>query len=77
MSRQGKKHVQDEQAGVSERSSPPGRGSPVRFPAPEKIAVRAFELWQRRGSPLGSPEVDWFEAERELRRPPGAVFLGR
>jgi Protein of unknown function (DUF2934) len=32
----------------------------------ESIAVRAYELWQERGCPDGSPEVDWFAAEEEL-----------
>jgi Protein of unknown function (DUF2934) len=31
------------------------------------VAKRAYELWQARGCPYGSPEVDWFRAERELR----------
>jgi hypothetical protein len=26
----------------------------------------AYELWERRGHPLGSPEVDWFAAETSL-----------
>jgi len=26
----------------------------------------AYELWERRGHPLGSPEADWFAAERRL-----------
>lgn len=26
----------------------------------------AYELWQRRGCPLGSPEIDWFAAEDSL-----------
>jgi hypothetical protein len=26
----------------------------------------AYENWERRGRPLGSPEVDWFAAERTL-----------
>ena len=30
------------------------------------IAVRAYELWQDRGAPIGSPEVDWFRAQEEL-----------
>lgn len=34
---------------------------------PEEIAVRSYELWQERGYPLGSPEIDWFRAEEELR----------
>jgi hypothetical protein len=32
----------------------------------EEVASRAFELWKERGSPLGSPEVDWKEAEQDL-----------
>jgi hypothetical protein len=30
------------------------------------IAVRAYELWLQRGCPIGSPEVDWYQAEREI-----------
>ena len=26
----------------------------------------AYAFWERRGRPLGSPEVDWFAAERAL-----------
>jgi hypothetical protein len=33
-----------------------------------KIAVLAFQFWQERGSPHGSPEEDWFRAEREIDR---------
>ena len=32
----------------------------------EQIALRAYGLWQERGSPLGSPEEDWFPAEQEI-----------
>ena len=31
------------------------------------IASIAYELWERRGCPSGSPEIDWFEAVKELR----------
>lgn len=31
------------------------------------VAARAYELWQERGCPIGSPEVDWFQAEDELK----------
>jgi LmbE family N-acetylglucosaminyl deacetylase len=27
----------------------------------------AYQLWQERGSPLGSPEQDWLRAEEQLR----------
>jgi hypothetical protein len=30
------------------------------------ISVLAYQLWQRRGCPEGSPETDWLQAEREL-----------
>ena len=33
----------------------------------EKIALRAYSLWEKRGSPIGSPDEDWFRAEQELR----------
>lgn len=33
----------------------------------EAIAARAYELWQLRGCPIGSAEIDWLEAEQELQ----------
>jgi hypothetical protein len=32
-----------------------------------EIARRAYECWNERGCPEGSPEEDWHRAERELR----------
>jgi hypothetical protein len=32
----------------------------------EEIELRAYHSWEARGRPFGSPEVDWFDAEREL-----------
>lgn len=32
----------------------------------EQVALLAYQLWQQRGSPVGSPEVDWLEAEQQL-----------
>jgi len=29
-------------------------------------ASYAYQLWQERGSPMGSPEVDWFAAEKAI-----------
>ena len=34
----------------------------------ENLAKLAYGLWQERGCPHGSPEVDWLEAERRLRQ---------
>ena len=33
----------------------------------EKIAMRAFEKWCKRGRPHGTDKQDWLEAEAELR----------
>ena len=33
----------------------------------QEIATLAYEFWQTRGCPDGSPEEDWFRAERELQ----------
>ena len=30
------------------------------------IAALAYQLWQDRGSPIGSPEEDWYNAEQQL-----------
>jgi hypothetical protein len=32
----------------------------------EFVARLAYQHWEGRGMPLGSPEVDWFAAERAL-----------
>ena len=32
----------------------------------EFVAKLAHKLWEERGRPLGSPEVDWFAAERAV-----------
>ena len=51
--------------------APPPRG-PSTVPVPggdaAKIAGRADKLWQARGRPLGSPEIDWLRAEEELAK---------
>jgi hypothetical protein len=36
------------------------------LPEQELIASRAYALWQARGCPDGSPDVDWLQAEQEL-----------
>jgi hypothetical protein len=33
----------------------------------QAIRRRAHELWLRRGCPTGTPDLDWQQAERELR----------
>lgn len=36
-------------------------------PDQEEITALAHQFWLERGCPEGSPEVDWFRAEEELR----------
>jgi hypothetical protein len=33
----------------------------------DKIAMRAYEKWCKRGRPHGTDKQDWLEAEAELR----------
>ena len=45
-----------------------------REPSPEEIERLAYELWEARGSPCGSSELDWLKAEQILRdRKPSEV----
>ena len=37
-------------------------------PEHQRIAQLAYDLWQKRGCPIGSPDEDWFRVENELRR---------
>ncbi len=40
----------------------------VASPTHDQIAALAYEYWQLRGCPIGSPEEDWRRAEQELAR---------
>jgi hypothetical protein len=33
----------------------------------DEIAAQAYQNWCERGCPEGSPEIDWYEAERQVR----------
>ena len=37
-------------------------------PTHDEIARRAHQLWEERGRPDGSSDVDWYRAEHELRQ---------
>lgn len=39
----------------------------------EKIARRAYEMWQNAGCPDGAHDEHWFDAERELARSENAA----
>jgi hypothetical protein len=50
--------------------SPSGSSVPTDAEEPigsQEIAALAYQYWQARGCPDGSPEEDWFRAERELQ----------
>lgn len=36
-------------------------------PTQEEIAALAHSLWEARGCPSGTPDEDWFNAERTLK----------
>jgi hypothetical protein len=38
------------------------------------MARLAYELWEARGRPIGSPEVDWFHAQALLSVQADPVF---
>jgi hypothetical protein len=33
----------------------------------ELVQKLAYQNWEKRGRPLGSPEIDWFVAEKYMR----------
>jgi DUF2934 family protein len=37
----------------------------------KRLALLAYHLWELRGRPIGSPDVDWFAAIRLLGESPG------
>lgn len=47
---------------IDQNSHPPA--TPV---SDADIAALAYQLWQDRGCPEGSPDEDWYEAERKLQ----------
>ncbi len=47
------------------RTGDPARGRLV--PSRERIARRAYQIWQSRGCPCGTDAQDWLQAEEELK----------
>jgi hypothetical protein len=33
----------------------------------ELVQKLAYQHWEKRGRPIGSPEIDWFAAEKAMR----------
>jgi hypothetical protein len=54
------------------------QGSPVNSLNSEamraEVQALAYRLWTKRGCPIGSPEVDWFEAEEQVLKPRTAAI---
>jgi hypothetical protein len=48
------------------KSAPPKAATHTPAVPRERIAMRAYEKWLKRGCTDGHAEQDWFEAEREL-----------
>jgi hypothetical protein len=66
----GKEHARQEFERAREEHQTPheaGAGHGIPSFGHEDIARLAHRLWEARGCPEGSPEVDWFEAVKELR----------
>lgn len=37
-------------------------------PSHQAIEILAYQYWEQRGAPFGTPEIDWFRAEDDLRQ---------
>jgi len=53
---------------MSRVANPPTAPTNTQVKVPhEKIAMRAYDKWCKRGKPQGTDKQDWIEAETELR----------
>jgi hypothetical protein len=43
-----------------------GNDFPETISIQEKVALLAYNYWEERGRPGGSPDEDWFRAEKEI-----------
>ena len=43
-------------------------GRPYDVMLDKEIADRAYRYWEQRGRPIGSPEVDWYRAVKDVNR---------
>jgi hypothetical protein len=44
----------------------PTQVNPFQINLQKEVAELAYWFWEQRGSPIGSPEVDWFRAVNEF-----------
>jgi hypothetical protein len=73
LSRQAQEHFQD----IHQRTQAATSGHGITTFGHDEVAALAYELWQARGCPNGSPEEDWFRAAEELRSGTRNVFERR
>jgi hypothetical protein len=53
-------------AAKKKTASPRKRATKSAAVQPESVEQKAYELWESRGRPMGSPEEDWFKAKEHL-----------
>jgi hypothetical protein len=58
---------------MADESRPPDKRQPLElipgFPYESRyefVEQLAYKLWEQRGRPLGSPDIDWFAAEQAV-----------
>lgn len=61
------KQVQDDDPARVAPETPPEAAEGGGHPEPGDIASLAHQYWEERGRPLGTPDEDWFRAEKEIR----------
>jgi hypothetical protein len=49
----------------------------VQEPSHQEIELLAYQYWEERGRPFGSPDVDWFRAENDLRQEPAIITAAK
>ncbi len=67
LSRRALEHTQQAHEFTGQMRQKPANQRSSRIIRHQDIAALARELWQARGCPEGSPDVDWFQAAEELR----------
>ena len=59
------KSINEERIALTEQAEAYTNGV-VETSVQENVARLAYSLWQQRGCPTGSAEIDWIEAEQQL-----------
>ena len=62
-----KKQAQDDDLAGVAPETPPEAVEGGGHSEPGDIASLAHQYWEERGRPLGTPDEDWFRAEKEIK----------